>query len=70
MASASVPGTTKPITVLASQGRLNEWLRPADSMMARAHDAQLKAEYTTAADFATPRTKSNLHYLRGESIHA
>jgi hypothetical protein len=39
-------------------------------MMARAHDAHPKAEYTTAADLAMPTEKSALYYLRGESIHA
>ena len=43
MANVSVPGAIKPITLLATQGRLNLWLRSGESILARAPCAQSKA---------------------------
>lgn len=70
MASASVPGAGKPITILvAVLDRLNVWHCPADSMMARIGTIQPKAEYTTAADSTCLTTNGARNYLREESIH-
>lgn len=69
MASASVPGTTKPITMLVNIDRSNVWLCPADSMVARINAIHRKAEYMTAAD-STCYAKSARNYLIRESIYA
>lgn len=69
MASVSVPEATKPITLLADIGRLNEWLSLADSMMARAF-ALNRRPNTRLQPIGFAKSKRCLSYLQGESIHA
>ena len=69
MASVSVPEATKPITLLADIGRLNEWLSLADSMMARAK-ALTSRPNTRLQPICLAKIKRFLSYLTGESIHA
>jgi hypothetical protein len=67
MASVSVPGTNKPITLLAALRRLNEWLRSADSMMARANPLTPKP-YRRLQPIQFARISVRLDYLTEESI--
>jgi len=67
MASVSVPGTNKPITLQARDGRLNEWLRSVDSMMARAIPLTPKP-YRRLQPIRFARISVRIDYLTEESI--
>jgi len=69
MTKGSVPGWGKADNNSGSPSRLNERPPPADFMMARAHRAHPKAEYTTATDPIPKVTDQSLRCLQGESIH-
>lgn len=69
MTKGSVPGWDKADNNSGSRSRLNDRPPPADFMMARAHRAHPKAEYTTATVPLPMIDDPQLHYLQGESIH-
>ena len=69
MTKGSVPGWGKADNNSGSRSRLNDRPPPADFMMARAHRAHPKAEYTTATDPIPKVTDQSLRCLQGESIH-
>src|SRR5690606_17513923 len=70
MTKGSVPGWGKADNNSGSRSRLNDRPPPADFMMARAHRAHPKAEYTTATDPLPKVRDQSVRCLQGESIHA
>src|SRR5690606_34728604 len=64
-----VPGWGKADNNSGSRSRLNDRPPPADFMMARAHRAHPKAEYTTATDPLPKVRDQSVRCLQGESIH-
>src|SRR5690606_30121500 len=69
MTKGSVPGWGKADNNSGSRSRLNDRPPPADFMMARAHRAHPKAEYTTATDPLPKVRDQSVRCLQGESIH-
>lgn len=69
MTKGSVPGWGKADNNSGSRSRLNDRPPPADFMMARAHRAHPKAEYTTATVPLPKVRDQSVRCLQGESIH-
>jgi hypothetical protein len=68
MANVSVPGTTKPITLLALRGRLNVWLRPGGFHHGSNAWRSTEKPNTRLQPHRLPKTDL-LGHLQGESIH-
>ena len=69
MTKGSVPGWGKADNNSGSRSLLNDRPPPADFMMARAHRAHPKAEYTTATVPLPKVRDQSVRCLQGESIH-
>ena len=69
MTKGSVPGLDKADNNSGARRRLNDRPPPADFMMARAHRAHPKAEYTTATVPLPKVRDQSVRCLQGESIH-